>query len=585
VTDVSLLCGTSLKDRLRDAETISDRARHEGLGFFTKALPKLGKAIDRSFETGNLETPSGFRRQRGSKIPVFLRGIFRCCYDENGTLLAYQSHPTLQAFEAIRGLRQICFLFYKLETDYHPKLVSRFLENFKSTDDGLPSEGDLPKSLTLLASQFIEEALAGIDLKSIVPGHGPGAVATRESGFEKYTFKRKYASLHSLFPYYSYFMVGNGKELADRLGWYKGLQGLDPIARVVLVPKDSRGPRLISCEPLEIQWVQQGVRRNLYDHVEKHRLTRGYVNFDDQTVNQNLALSGSINGLWATIDLKDASDRVSMSLVRSLFPDEVLEVLEATRSVKTELPSGEIVTLKKFAPMGSALCFPVEALVFWAIAQAAIHAFPRGRYYTLANVYVYGDDIVVPVQHVDVVCEALESCGLKVNREKSYSKGFFRESCGVDAWHGCDITPVRVKHFNVGSRNSYRDADLCANMSAVINGLFRRGYWRASSYMVELWEELFGRLPYGTSQSGYPCMEVDNPHLAEELNLRRLKARWSPDLQRYEFKILTVTGKYRSAHFDGWERLLRSLIGDPGEFPERYSLRKQTKIKKVWAPV
>jgi hypothetical protein len=169
--------------------------------------------------------------------------------------------------------------------------------------------------------------------------------------------------------------VGGGKEIIDRVQWYRGLERLPAgTAKVVLVPKDSRGPRLISAEPLEYQWIQQGVGRSIVAHLEAHHLTKGRVNFTHQEVNRRLAQESSATLELATLDLKDASDRVSLELVRRVFKNtpELVRALEAIRTDATLLPDGRVQSLKKFAPMGSAVCFPVEAFVFWAILTASI---------------------------------------------------------------------------------------------------------------------------------------------------------------------------------------------------------------------
>jgi hypothetical protein len=109
------------------------------------------------------------------------------------------------------------------------------------------------------------------------------------------------------------------------------------------------------------------------------------------------------------------------------------------------LPNGEAVALRKFAPMGSALCFPVECIIFsaiveWAIGQA--HGSPNH-----SNYCVYGDDIVVETEYAPYVIEALEEYGFKVNTDKSYytlTRLNYRESCGGEFVFGEDVTPVKI---------------------------------------------------------------------------------------------------------------------------------------------
>jgi hypothetical protein len=262
----------------------------------------------------------------------------------------------------------------------------------------------------------------------------------------------------------------------------------DPPAKVILVPKDSRGPRLISCEPLENQWIQQGIMKELVKFIENHPLTKGMINFTDQAINQELARSGSITGGIATLDLKEASDRVSMALVERIFPRPLVDALYASRSLATTLPDKSVVKLGKFAPMGSALCFPVMALTIWAALTCE-----DGFTYACSSdaTFVYGDDVIVPTaQAVDAIAR-LERIGLKVNADKSFTSGFFRESCGMDAFHGVDVTPCRIK-------TPWRDRPepgVLTSYVAQANELYEQGYPRTAALLAANVVETYGQVP------------------------------------------------------------------------------------------
>ena len=584
VYDVTLLCDSDLHDFQRDAETIEKRVHCEGFGFLSKRLPLLGKAVDKSLKTGTLEVPPGFRTGRNSKIPVFLRGIFRCVYSEDGSLRS--DHESMYHFEGLRGLRQILYLFYKVETEYDDSCIHDFLTNFVETDRLLPDKVELDETIWI-ASLLLEQLLNDFDPRGIVPRHGPGAVSTGERGSSKYLFRRKYSKIHSFYPYYDYFTAGRGPEIKDRRDWYCGLEKPEfALSKTILVPKDSRGPRLISAEPLEFQWIQQGLGRALVGHVERHPLTRGYVNFTDQGVNQSLARSSSHDGRFATLDMKDASDRVSLALVRALFPEPLLEALEASRSDATRLPTGEVVFLKKFAPMGSALCFPVEALVFWSIAVAVcIQLEPGGK--LNRPCYVYGDDIVVPVHAANSIIAAYERYSLKVNEDKCYITGPFRESCGVDAYHGFDVTPLKLRHpiweMDFNNRNV-----MYPHAVSAINSLLMRGYWQSADLLRRWIEDRMGFIPYGTSNSGYPCILLQNAETAEAVNLLLSphQYRWNIGLQRFEFKFLIVKTFGKHDHsFDGWPRLLRAFVSPAATAPTFFPVNRSTGLVPRWVPV
>lgn len=91
--------------------------------------------------------------------------------------------------------------------------------------------------------------------------------------------------------------------------------------------------------------------------------------------------------------------------------------------------------------MGSAVCFPVEALVFYCYAKAALEL--EG---CTSPVFVYGDDVLVPTRHAEKIIECMEHFGFVVNKNKTFIHGHFRESCGVNAYNGIVCTaPCRVK--------------------------------------------------------------------------------------------------------------------------------------------
>jgi len=113
------------------------------------------------------------------------------------------------------------------------------------------------------------------------------------------------------------------------------------------------------------------------------------------------------------------------------------------------LPRGKHV-LRSFAPMGSAVCFPVESVIFWALAVSSIWNSENtldceGRRLIEESVYVFGDDIIIPTKYAQQVMDDLTLFGLKFGPEKCFTKGPFRESCGCNAFDGERIEPVMIK--------------------------------------------------------------------------------------------------------------------------------------------
>jgi len=131
---------------------------------------------------------------------------------------------------------------------------------------------------------------------------------------------------------------------------------------VIAVPKTMKTPRIIAVEPTAMQYMQQAISDNLVSNLEgRHFPYKWMIGFERQEPNQQMAKEGSLHGELATLDLSEASDRVSNQHVRRLtkgFP-RVTEGIQACRSRKADVPGHGVIRLAKFASMGSALTFPL----------------------------------------------------------------------------------------------------------------------------------------------------------------------------------------------------------------------------------
>ena len=419
-----------------DRKTFSRRLRSCGMHFITTELPSLQKDVLRALESGHLSVTSRFKCRRGSALPLFLNELFLAVFESSGKL-----RPSCDT-HAIRIIRQFTGIFYKLEEEPSDDQIDHSLDSFSQTDSEVLSASQIERLLNdnprvlKRARGLLHLVLGDLDPTDIVPFHSRGAVSTKLKNEEKFYNCRFIPQLDEVFPYSKYFFY-NEHHLSEELEKFQAMPVVEePSARLLFVPKDSRGPRTISCEPPEFMFIQQGLMAQLYSRVETHSLTKGLVNFTDQTINQKLARQASIGKRYATIDLKEASDRVSWELVKFLFPPQLVRAFEACRSRMTiHEKTGSVFELNKFAPMGSALCFPVEALVFWSVLTSALQT----------DVRVYGDDIILDNEKFQDACQTLESIGLKVNADKSYTKGFFRESCGGDYYRGDDVGYVHLR--------------------------------------------------------------------------------------------------------------------------------------------
>jgi hypothetical protein len=277
----------------------------------------------------------------------------------------------------------------------------------------------------------------------------------------------------------------------------------EPPVRLVDVPKTQTTPRLIAIEPTCMQYVQQAISIPLRTALEDSQsLSRHFIGFEEQWPNQAMAQIGSEDGSLATLDLSEASDRVASWLVEDLFADFpwFLEGTMACRSETAQLPSGDVIRLKKFASMGSAMTFPIEAMVFTAIALTACvlaDGLPNGRVASykrfIDQVRVYGDDIIVPTDKAESVIDLLETFGFLVNRNKSFWTGEFRESCGKEYWNGHDVSIVRFRRSLPASR---RDVDEIVSAVSTRNQLAKAGLVKTAALLDDVLVSILRYFPY-----------------------------------------------------------------------------------------
>jgi len=159
--------------------------------------------------------------------------------------------------------------------------------------------------------------------------------------------------------------------------------------------------------------------------------------------------------------------------------------------------------------MGSALTFPVEALVFTTIVFLGIQRAVGHRLTTKdikffrGQVRVYGDDIIVPVHYVDHVIRELQSFGLVVNTNKSFWTGKFRESCGAEFYDGHDVSVVRQRRILPESRANAKELVSTVEFR---NLLYWRGLWTAARALDDVIRKL---IPYPVVTRSFTLKQTD----------------------------------------------------------------------------
>lgn len=495
--DAVALSGVNLD---RDLREIEDRVSYEGLSFLTKTLPKFYKHILMCLENRVYTPMPGFSRRRNGPLPKFCGGLVDGLFGQDGSILTDPDPMCLYCLNTL-----LCFM-YKVPFGHTEEQMEKKYQEYctlENTLSDVPTLDDVGSKICDNAILLGNRLFKGFAI-SEMPKGGPGAVAGKEKGFGKYRFSPfdQFAEEFCWEDWLSAYSHLDPKEFESSDFSAEALQEMSPPpARAVCVEKDARGPRLISCEPKEFMWLQQAIGRSMMSWLESHPLTRGHLNFTDQSVNAALALSASKDGKYATLDLQDASDRLTLACVRLLLPSNLVRKLEACRSEYSDLMPD--IPLKKFAPMGSACCFPVESVIFWLLAVATVE-YETGWDSLKASrhVFVYGDDIIVASGFATSVTKTLELFGMKVNKNKSFYQGPFRESCGCDALNGSDVTAIKLKAQIPHHRG---DTNSILSLIEASNLLWKGGFWQTSNELRKIVEKNLRR-PLLIGSDGGPLL-------------------------------------------------------------------------------
>jgi len=212
-----------------------------------------------------------------------------------------------------------------------------------------------------------------------------------------------------------------------------------PGNRFTTVPKDCTKHRGIAIEPSINVFYQLSVGEAI-----RRRLKRAGIDLiHGQDIHRQVACEASIKGHFATLDLSNASDTVSRNLVKLLLPPDWYSILDDLRSKKTEF-RGNWHVLEKFSSMGNGFTFELETLIFLGLSLACCDP---TRATPGKDVFVYGDDIIIPTETAKDLIPVLSFFGMAVNERKSFVDGPFRESCGGDYFLGVDVRPFHLKEL------------------------------------------------------------------------------------------------------------------------------------------
>lgn len=610
--DISMYYPDDQADWDMDKIHLSSLVDSRGLSVFTMDLPALGKILDKCLSSGSLVfhgEPLSRSSKRSSMVPRLFRGLWRRIIDDNGCLLL-DVDPNTVVF-----LRTLLYASKKWDSACDPSYLYKEMRDYHETEASLPQpdpfwdssgsdldtvnlgtfgdmvdrpgnqqgllfgadrvDAELLDSIQRVADQ-VSTALGIFDPHHARFRHGPGAVSDLRRGEYKYSFPTWSDRLEPLFPS-SIFANAN-----VRMGRDVHISNQEMSSVHIAVRKTMKGPRLIAKEPTCHQWCQQSIADFLQQGVKTGPL-RFSIDFRRQSWSRSAALEGSRTGLLATIDLKSASDRLTTHVVQRMFRRNpgLLGHMVACRTrylsngIDKKLPS--LIKLRKFSTQGSALTFPVQSYVFATICIGVgiyYHNYKKSRDQIARQVRVFGDDIIVPKEWVPLVRKALSLLYLRVNDTKTHTDGYFRESCGMDAWRGYDVTPPYITKLYQESRPS----SLAATID-VANNFFLKGFWHTADVVMST-------VPSWIRKSKIAVVARQSRVLGLISNtgscFSNLSSRWNSDLQVREYRAIGVLTSNGSAiRNEGPENLLQFFTEK--EFPTSI-LRKESEWETGVAP-
>lgn len=565
----------------RDIRYIIKRYSSEGLPFLAVTLPKLCTCLEDALESGKLHIASDFVVNRDTKLPILFHHLFERIFTNDGD----PKTRTDACTKSVASLRQLCRQFKKIEAAYSEEACERAKTSLQATQESLFEEqeggwNDAQRELLSRASGVIHSIFNSYDPTSIIPRPGPGATACGTEYHDRFKPGVIFEDIHKAYnPYNSYF--AGIEHYDDRFSAFESLpREASGVARLSVVSKYYEKPRLICMMPHEYMWHQQGLADVMKRAISEHANAHHSMHFEDQTFNQRAAFEGSIDGSVATIDMSSASDRISRVLVRECFrhlPNWqacLFALSPRYLDMSGKGAKGSFIEPRMFAPMGSSLCFPTMTVVHYALILACVSLDHDVDHSTISRkILVYGDDITCPVEWVRSIKRCFSQFRLIINRDKTFSKGLFRESCGLDAYKGFVVTPVYVR--SRACLDPIDTKDLISSIDLEY-ALRCKRYTRAAASIRSNVERRLGYL--------LPYVGINTPYIGwrtwdnDEISASFPEKEWS---RRYQCEVVSVgiiRRKTYDAKIDDWERLLYHRVLATGRAPRKLDKSDVVKI-------
>lgn len=602
-------------------ERVSNYVITRGVELLLNTFPDVGKEYDSGLSSGRYNI-SSLPKECGGANPKrnwLFQHILMETFTEEGYLKDIDA-------DIVFFTRQILYMYKKVRLQCPSKATRAAVEDFISIETQLrePSgswsndhwepnrfsfsgetsiEGVHPRANRLwrLVDQVFYRSIPMAEFNPfhIQVRHGPGAVSDLKTGKDKYLFPAWPSKLDGMFPKWYFathrepFEVIGCKEI-DTLkdGYRNDIPEFEPPAKLIAVPKTFKGPRLIASEPTAHQFCQQGlmtwIRENLPGPLRRS------IDFTNQEPSRTAAMQASEKGDRSTVDLSSASDRLTCWVVERAFGGNqtLLAAFHAVRTRHLIDGTGNFpdlrISLRKFAAQGSAITFPVQSIVYAGLSIAAllfVHNKPvskRTYAWAAGKVQVFGDDIIIPNEAVPVLAALLKELQLKVNGHKTHTSGWFRESCGMDAFKGYNVTPCYLASWQLGTGPRRKPSEIISWCEVTSNS-HKMGLWNLSSWMEDQLPQKLRRKIIISNETGSGCRLFTFQHGFMVEGHRR----WNEDLHLFEVKAFAVASSVQKKSRGSWQDLYQWLIEAPAphnQWSSGYLTKKAEHLVQTWVP-
>jgi len=248
-------------------------------------------------------------------------------------------------------------------------------------------------------------------------------------------------------------------------------------SKIGFVNKDSEEFRTIGIEMNGLMPLQMCIG----NHFSRNLLKKTGINLNSQERNRHLAKLAKVFGL-ATIDLKNASGSIALLLVKALFPVDWYCLIEACRSSHGCATGEEPIEYEMVSSMGNGFTFELESLIFYALAKATCESEGVSDFECKRSLTVFGDDIILPQRCAATFMQNLTLFGFTANYEKSFTEGFFYESCGSDYYDGTDVRPFFLK----------RTVSTMKDFYFLLNSLLYKAIQQERSDLLDIYKFCYG---------------------------------------------------------------------------------------------